>query len=236
MFNVDNNKAKEIVDAVFKDVFGVNNSFTLEKVKEKFAFDIPLPQRIGCILSGKDTWVVSKENNKIASQKALEEEFKKSEWMRKKEEISSIGDLLRCWNKINYVTGDKNLNSQDVFGSDGVYTSASVFNSHAVFKSKNIIYSYKIFDCNYMIACRDNESSTFGIRMRESVNCSSGFEISWCEKVSRSMYVHDGVDIYECMFCSHIRSKKYCIANMQFSKDEYFKIKKQVIEWILDSS
>ncbi len=236
MFNMDNNKAKEITDVTFRDVFGVNNPFALEKVKEKYADDVPLPQRVKCVLSGEDTWVVSRESSKIASQKALEEEFKRNEWIRKKEEINSMDDLLSCWNKINYITGDKSLNSNNVFGSDGVYTSTLVFNSHAVFNSKNIIYSYKIFDCNYMIACRDNESSTFGIRMKESVNCSSGFEISWSERVSRSMYIHDGIDLYECLFCSHIRSKKYCIANMQFDKDEYFKIKKQVVEWILRPS
>ena len=32
-----------------------------------------------------------------------------------------------------------------------------------------------------------------------------------------------------------ISDKKYCISNMQFEKEEYFEIKKEIIKWILNS-
>lgn len=123
--------------------------------------------------------------------------------------------------------------SKEVAESDGIYNSAAVFQSVSVFDSKNIVYSYKIFDCNYMLASRDNSACTLGVRIKESVYCSSCFEVSWSNKVSRSMFIHDSFDLYECLFCSHLRSKKYCVANMQFEKEEYFRIKKLAIDWVL---
>ena len=230
---MDEQKAKQIADYIFKDVFGIENYYSLEQLQKKFAIDIPSTQKVSCTLSKKDTWTISSKENKIASQKAIADQFKKDEWMRKKKSIGSVEDILKAWDEINYLTGEKYVNSQEVAESDGIYNSASVYHSMSVFDSKNIIFSYKIFDCNYMLASRDDSSCTLGIRTKESIFCSSGFEISWSNKVSKGMYIHDGFDLYECLFCSHIRSRKYCIANMQFEKEEYFKLKNNIIKWIL---
>jgi len=226
-------KFKSIADYIFKEVFGCDNPYPLFELKEKFAFDIPFPKKIKCALSSLDTWSFSFEGEKVASQKAIAERFKKDEWMRKKRPINSINDVLKYWQEINYVTGEKYINSKEVFQSDGVYNSAFVYQSVSVFDSKNIIFGYKIFNCNYMLASRDNSSCTLGIRVKESIYCSSCFEVSWSSKVSKSMFIHDSFDLYECLFCSHLRSKRYCVANMQFEKEEYFKIKKMVIDWVL---
>lgn len=233
MSNMFEEQVKKITNIVFKDIFGTNDSFYPEEIREKFAFDIPLPSKRRCALSGKDTWSVLKEGDKVASQDAILEQFKKDEWLRKKKPINTVSDVLKYWKEINYETGDKNINSKDVFASDGVYNSIFIYNSHSIFNSKNIVFCYDVADCNYMVASRNNESSTFGIRMKESSNCSSSFEVSWSAKVSKSMYIHDSIDLYECLFCSHIRSRRYCIVNMQFEKEEYFKIKKMVVDWVL---
>lgn len=229
---MDQQKVKQITDYIFKDVFGVDNSFSLEELQKKFAFDIPSPQKIASALSKKDTWTNS-PGEKIASQQDVADRFKKDEWTIKKRSLKSIEDILKAWEEVNYLTGEKYINSKDTAESDGVYNSYSVYRSMSIFDSKNIIFSYKNFDCNYMLASRDNSSCTLGIRMKENIFCSSGFEVSWSNKVSRSMYIHDCFDLFECLFCSHLRSKKYCIANMQFEKEEYFELKKKVIDWIL---
>lgn len=230
---MDKPNAKKIVDYVFKDIFGVDNHYSLEELQKKFAIDIPSVQKVTSALSNIDTWTISSKDEKIASQQSIADQFKKDEWMKKKRALNSIEDILKAWEEVNYLTGEKYINSKDVAESDGIYNSASIYHSVSIFDSKNIVFSYKIFDSNYMLASRDNSSCTLGIRMKESIFCSSGFEISWSNKVSKSMYIHDGFDLYECLFCSHLRSKKYCIANMQFDKEEYFKLKKLIIEWIL---
>ncbi len=231
---MDQQKIKQIADYVFKDVFSQDNPYSLSQLEKKFAFDVPLANKVACALSGKDTWSFSAESKLIASQKAITERFKKDEWMRKKRPTSSMKELLKYWQEINYITGEKYINSRDAAESDGIYNSAFVYKCVSIFDSRNIIFSYKIFDCNYMLASRDNSSCTLGIRIKESVYCSSCFELSWSNKVSKSMFIHDCFDLYECLFCSHLRSKKYCIANMQFEKEEYLKIKKMVVDWVLN--
>lgn len=231
---MDKTNAKKIADYIFNDVFQVPANGSIEVVGEKYASDIPQPKKEACFLSHNPTWTSYAAGHKIASQEAIELEFKKSEWMKKYSPLSSMRDVLTHWNKINYITGERNINSKNVYTSDGIYNSTEVYHSLSIFDSKNIMYSYKIFDSNYMLASRDDTSCVLGIRMKECIFCSSGFEISWSNKISRSMFIHDCYDLYECLFCSHIRSKKYCIANMQFSKDEYFKTKKMVIKWILN--
>ncbi len=226
-------KAKEIADYIFKDVFQIENPFSLEKLQKKFAIDIPKAAKVKCALSGKPTWAFTSPHEKIASTDAIEERFKKDEWMLKKQPVKSMKDILSLWSQINYQVGEKYINSTEVAESDAIYNSNKVYQSVSIFDSKNIVFSYKIFDSNYMLASRDNSSCTLGIRVKESIYCSSNFEVSWSNKVSKSMFVHDGYDLYECLFCSHIRSKKYCIANMQFEKEEYFRLKKEAIKWIL---
>jgi len=233
---MDSKKAKSIADYIFKDIFGIENPYRLDELKKKFAIDIPSLKKVACALSGNETWTFSSGREKLASQKAITQRFKKDEWMRKKRKIQTIEEILKAWEEINYLTGEKYINSKDVVQSDGVYNSSLVYQSVAVFNSKNIVFSYKIFDSNYMLASRDNTSCILGIRVKESIFCSSGFEVSWSNKVSKSMYIHDGFDLYECLFCSHLRSKKYCIANMQFSKEEYFKLKKLVVDWIFTTT
>ncbi len=230
---MDKPSAKRIADYVFKDIFGIDNPYSLEELQKKFAIDIPSVQKVICALSNTHTWTFSSKDEKIASQQAIADQFKKDEWMKKKKVLNSIEDILKAWEDVNYLTGEKYINSKDVTESDGIYNSASIYHSVSIFDSKNIVFSYKIFDSNYMLASRDNSSCTLGIRIKESIFCSSDFEISWSNKVSKSMYIHDGFDLYECLFCSHLRSKKYCIANMQFEKEEYFNLKKLAIGWIL---
>lgn len=228
--------AKQIADYIFKDVFQIDNPFSLEELQEKFAIDIPRVSKIKCAISGKETWAFAPANNKVASPSAIDEKFKKDEWMQKDKSIKSMSDILKAWDEINYQRGEKYINSSEVFASDSIFNSSNVYQSVAVFDSKNIVFSYKQFDSNYMLASRDDSSCTLGIRVRESIYCSSNFEVSWSNKVAKSMFIYDCYDLYECLFCSHIRSKKYCIANVQFEKEEYFKLKKEVVAWILNKN
>lgn len=229
---MDNTKVKQIADNIFKDVFESDNPFSLEELQKKFAIDIPNIKKNLCSLSGQETWSLS-NNSRIASQSAIEEKFKEDEWMKPPQKINSLEDIFHAWTKINYEVGDKYIDSTNITASNNIFNSDSVYQSASIFNSKNIIFGYNQVNCDSMLASRDNESCTMGVRIKESSLCSSSFEISWSQRISKSMFIHDGVDLYECMFCSHIRSKKYCIANMQFEKEEYFRLKKLVIEWIL---
>lgn len=233
---MDINKIKEIIDYIFNDIFSCNNPLSLEETKGLFANDILLPEVTTCALSGKDTWILKYENEtleKIASQESIADEFNKHEWMKSRVPINSIEEILKYWREIDYKIAEKVIYSENVLNSDSIFNSSHIYNSVSIFDSKNIIYSYKISNSNYLLCSRDSDSCTLGFRFKENLFCSSGFEVSYSNKVAKSMFIHDCYDLYECLFCSHIRSKKYCIANMQFEKEEYFRIKKLVIEWLI---
>ena len=201
-------------------------------ISEKFVEGIPLPEKAKSYVSGKAVWVVGDRKDKLISQQEVADRFKGGGWMRVGEPIRTMQDILKNWSEVNYEVASRSVNSTEVEESDGIYNSRGVYRSSSIFDSKNIVGSYKLFDCHYMLGSRDDSACSFGARVKESVYCSHCFEVSWSHKVSRSMFIHDCTDVTECLFCVHLRSKKYCVANMQLSQEEYFRIKKMVVEWI----
>ena len=185
------------------------------------------PQKRGTV------WVADEqEGEKFINQEEVAEGYKKDGWMRSYIKLESIQEVLKKWTEINYVVASRQVNSTEIEESDGVYNSRGIYASSSIFDSKNIVGSRKLFDCQYLVGCRDDTACLVGAGVRESIYCSKCWEVSWSNKVSRSAFVHDCYDVSEFLFCSHLRSKKYCVANIQLEKDEYLKIKEMVKEWM----
>ena len=81
----------------------------------------------------------------------------------------------------------------------------------------------------------ESSTSSFSIRCDDSKSCTNSYSVICSNKVSNSLFIQDCFDLHECMFCSHIASKRHCIANMQFEEEEYYALKKLIIDWILSS-
>lgn len=231
---MDTKEAKKIVDYVFMDVFGVENPLSLDEAREVFAYDIPLPEKVKAYGGDDYTWGIFDRNDRVVPFTHLLEKSGKTDFMQPKKSLGSMSELLKEWDKLNYHVGGRYLDSKDILESDGIYESSNIYRSSLQFGCQNIVYCYQNANSKYLVASRDNGASTFGIRFNQNKYCSSGYDVIWSGKVSKSMYIRDSVDLYECLFCSQLRSKKYCIANMQFEKEEYFKIKKMVCEWTVD--
>ena len=112
----------------------------------------------------------------------------------------------------------------------GTLTLVDVMRQH---NCKNIIFSDGCSDSEYIIASQRTSGSTNCIRVDDSGNCSNSYNVICSAKISNSFFIQDSNSLHECMFCSHIANQRYCIANMQFEKEEYFAIKKEIIKWIL---
>ena len=218
----------KVGDYILEQVLGKPVSLS-----EKFAVGIPLPEKAKSGVSGRDVWVAGGGKDKLISQQEVADRFKGEGWMRVGGSMRTMQDVLKNWSEINYEAASRSINSVNVEESDGVYNSQGVYRSSSIFDSKNIVWSYKLFDCQYMLGSRDDSACSFGVRVRESIYCSRCFEVSWSHKVSGSMFIHDCTNLTECLFCAHLRSKKYCVANVQLEEKEYFRIKKMVMEWIL---
>lgn len=226
-------EALNVVNKIFKSVFGRSNTFTLEEIMEKFAFDIKLPKEVYDTKTGEITYADSINSGRFITLSNMEREDSENGWMQEKQDITSIEELLSLWNNINYTTTERVYDSINVSKSDTIYGCENVYNSTDMSNSKNVIYSDSCGNCEYILCCGRSGSSNFCIRTDDSKNCLNSYNVICSNKIINSFFIQDCFDLYECMFCSHIASKKYCIANMQFEEEEYMEIKKMIIEFIL---
>lgn len=230
---MNNKETLEKVNKVFINIFGKENPFTLEEILSKFAFDIKLPQKVLDSMTSKETWAESVNPNKFISQKNMELFDAQHGWLQKKKEINSLEDVLKYWKKINYTTTERIYDSENIHKSDTIYRSENVYRSLDCRECKNAIYCDGCANSEFIIGCQRTGGSNFCIRVDDSGECINSYNVICSTRISNSFFIQDCKDLNECMFCSHMGNKKYCISNMQFEKEEYFAIKKEIIDWIL---
>lgn len=230
---MDANKAKEILNKVVGAVFGYQNPLSLEQAMQKFAFDLDLPQQVYDSTTNKPTWANSINPSRFMTMDTVRNSHVDTEWMIQKRPISSIEDILTAWSETNYTTTERLIDSINVAESDSIMNSENIYRSACVRSSKNVLFSVDNDSLEYVVAGWRSQTSTYSIRVEDSQLVSNSFNVIWSAKVANSFFIQDCYDISDCMFCSHIAGKQYCIANMQFEKEEYERLKLEVIKWIL---
>lgn len=232
---MDSTKAKEILDKVVGSVFGYQNPLSLEQALQRFAFDLRLPQQVYDSTTNQGTWATSVNPSKFITQSSKENMFKETEWMIPKRELNSLEDIMAAWKETNYTLTERTIDCINVAESDHVLNSENVYRSCDLRNSKNVIFTEGGQDLEYVVAGSRSQTSTYCIRVEDSQLCSNSFNVQWSAKVTNSFFIQDCYDLMDCMFCSHIAGKRFCIANMQFEEQEYNRIKKMVIYWALTS-
>lgn len=225
--------AKQILDKVIGQIFGYQNPYTLDQFRSKLAFDVRLPVQVSDSTDGTPTWASSVNPTKFITMANARKRVEVDDFMPKKRPLNTIEDMLKAWEEVNFTSTERQLDSTNVGGSDCVYSSEHVYFSQDINRSKNIVFGDGVVDCEYVVASQRSNTSTYCARLEDSKECSNSFSVSWSAKVANSMFIHDCYDVYECMFCSHISSKKFCIANMQFEEEEYKRLKQLVLQWVL---
>lgn len=226
-------QCKSVVDEIFMEIFNQKCPLNIEEVLSEFAFDIKLPNKVIDAVTGVETWASSVNSNKYITEENMEKYDDYKGWMRPKKEITSLDEIIKLWNKINYTTTERNYDSINVSKSDTIYSCENVYRSQDCRKSKNVIFTDGCGDSEYIIACQRSSNCSYCIRVDDSNSCSNSYNVICSAKISNSFFIQDANSLHECMFCSHISNRRYCIANMQFDKEEYFDIKEQVIKWIV---
>lgn len=227
---------KQIINEIFENVFGCKCNLDIEAVREKFAFDIKLPNKVLDGVTGEVTWAESINPTNFITQVNMRKYAEYKGWMRNKKTINSLEDILNYWKKINYTTTERYYESINVSESDTIYNCENVFRCLDCRKCKNIVFSDGCANSEYLVACQRTANSTYSIRVDDSSDCSNCYNVICSSKISNSFFIQDCNNLYECMFCSHISNKEYCIANMQFEKDEYFVIKNEIVNWICNEN
>lgn len=232
---MNENIAEKIIDKIFVNVFDQHCTLNANDILEKYAFDIKLPKKVYDSTTNEETWADSINSGRYVTLANMEKKDSSSGWMLEYRDINGLEDLLNIWNKINLMTTERVYDSIDVSRSDTIYRCEKVFHSTGCSDSKNLVFCDSCGNSEYLLASQRTGHSSFCIRCDDSVNCSNSYNVICSNKIVNSLFIQDCFDLYECMFCSHIASKKYCIANMQFEEEEYFNIKKMIINWILNS-
>lgn len=230
---MDDNKAKQIADTIIGQIFGLQNPYTLEEFKAKFAFDIRMTSEVTDSMTGKQTWVQNSSGNKFVDFDDLVE--KGADWMRPRQEINTVEDILRHWQEVNYTSAQRTINSINVAKSDAIYGSQNVYQSIDIHDSKNILFSETSLISEYCAAIQRSNTCLYSLRVDDSNKVSKSFQVSWSGNINNCMFIKDSRNLSDCMFCSQIQDKRFCIANMQFSEEEYRKWEKLVKAWILSN-
>lgn len=231
---MNDNKALEIINNIFKTVFDRSNNYSLDEALEKFAFDVKLPKQVNNFTTNEITWADSINSGKFITNKNMTKKDETEGWMLPKKDINNLQELIDIWNQINLTTTERVYDSINVSKSDTIYRCENVYRSTDCSDSKNVIYSDSCSNSEFILACSRSNTCNFCIRCDDSKDCSNSYSVICSNKISNSLFIQDCFNLYECMFCSHIASKKFCIANMQFEKEEYYEIKKLIIQWILN--
>lgn len=232
---MNDEKALDLVNKIFISVFNNKNNYNLEELLEKFSFDIKLPKMVNDSISNEITWADSIHSGKFITLANMEKKDVSEGWMLKRKDFSNLQELIDIWNSINFTTTERVYDSINVIKSDTIYRCENVYRCTGCSDSKNIIYSDSCGHCEFLLASQRSFACTFCIRTDDSKNCSNSYNVICSNKIINSFFIQDCFNLNECMFCSHIANKKYCIANMQFEEEEYFEIKKTIISWILSA-
>lgn len=230
---MDKRETTIVVNKIFKTVFGKECPYNLEELLNKFAFDVKLPQKVHDSVTGEITWTQSINASKYIKQDNMEDYDVKHGWIQPRRDVENLNDILKLWKRINYTTTERVYDCINVSESDPLYRCENVFRSTDLRNCKNAVYCDGLSDCESIIASQRTGGSAYCIRVDDSANCTNSYNVICSNKVSNSFFIQDANNLNECMFCSHMSNKRYCIANMQFEKDEYFAIKSEIIKWIL---
>ncbi len=219
----------EVANKIFQAIFACDNPYSLAELKAKFAFDLQLPTEVKDSRTGETTYTAVPNAKRFITDKNSYEQ----KWERPYRPLKNLGEILAAWEEINDMTTERVYHSENVHASDPIYGSVNVYGSTNCGQSKNIIYCDNTYNSNFCLACCRSGGINFCIRVDDSSECGNSYSVICSNKITNSFFIQDANNLHECMFCSHMEQRKYCIANMQFEKDEYLYIKSQVIKWIL---
>lgn len=136
----------------------------------------------------------------------------------------NLSDATINMNNCQKVNGEAtfySFNSVNVFAGTWVSNSANVMigGDFSDDKWNNIINSLEFWtNCENSICAFSFGYNTYNVNYCGFVSSSSNidycFDMEWCE---------------DCLFCVWLRNKKYCILNKQYTKQEYFKLREEIV-------
>ena len=167
------------------------------------------------------------------------EPYSKEEYLKKTKEynLGSRKVIEELRNKFNEILRDKvvhraNFNVRSDNSTGNYLTNCNrcynIFHWEDSEDCYNSIRGFKTKNCIDMAGSGEAELCGYG-----TMAFPGGHKIvfsSWTQNCSDSEYLDICIECQECFGCVGLRKKKHCILNKQYSKEEYEKLKSQIIE------
>ncbi len=99
----------------------------------------------------------------------------------------------------------------------------------------NVLYSSKALNSENCVDCLDIVECRNCYNCVNCENVTGGFYCRSCYNSSNIYFSTNLTNCEECIGCYNLQNKKYCINNKQYSKDEYFKLKEEILKQHLSS-
>ncbi len=231
-------EAQALLDKIVGQVLGYKNPLSLEQFMQKFTFDIRLPQPVTDITDGTITWAQSINPTrfvKMENARGLElaGASPATDYLRPARQLNSMEDIMAAWGEINLTTTERIKDSINVTESDNINYSENIYRSQDIRRSKNVLFTDGLNDSEFIVAGQRSGDSTFCIRIDDSGNCTNCFNVSWSGNLTNCLFMHDTGDMQDSMFCTNMKGKRFCIANMQYDEAEYRRLRDIAVRWIL---
>lgn len=224
----DQNKlAAKIIDHVFGGIVKTDP----ESFVKAYLQDVHTPVEVPSVLGGT-TWTSVSGLDSYASEDQVISASKDHDWLYPKESIDSLEQLNSLIQRSDFMQGSRSFDAKDVYRSDDVARSFSVFHSRNIIDSNNITDCNWIWNSEFLLGCTRSGESTFSIGLTEGVQCSGSYRVYGSRAITNSFFIKNCYDLQNSIFCSHLKNKQYCVANMQYTKEEYEVLKKKIFEWL----
>lgn len=221
----------DMVKLTWQEIFGRELNLTQAEFEQKYTKDLRLPVKHKSSFSEEDVYMVYPKKKTITPQEVAQQSQDYG-FMLEKQGINNINELFEKVKRVSFFAGNYAENSDNVFKSDQVFSSSNIYLSANVFTSRRIGYSYGIHDCEMVFASESGKNNNYCLRVFDSSALTNCFEVYNASKCVNSQFIHYCTDLRDCLFCFSISSKQYCIANMQYTKEEYEKIRKMILDYL----
>lgn len=223
---------EDIYHLIWKELFFDIEPLAVEKFKEYYCHDLLLPKKSACSMD-KDQIVYSGSEytyKRLLSEKASEQRMQQDNWMQEKTSLGSLSKVLDKVANISFFRGTRLVNSDVVEDSDDIYSSSYVYDCIHIYTCQKMMFCNGNKESEYLMASKGSTNCSFSIRLLDCGSVSNSFDLHWCGKMSNTYFCHSCYDLRDCMFCFHINSKQYCIANIQYKKEEYEKLRDMILK------
>jgi hypothetical protein len=227
------NSGEAIAQKIMQRVLGSDLGRTPSAFFEEFMSDIPLVSSVESTLSGQTLYTSMPGYGHYVGQQEVTNESAKHDWLWPKEDITSLEQLQELVKRSDFMAANRMFDdSTDVYRSDDVGKSSHVYDSMNIVTSNHIVKCSWIWDAEYLFGCQRSGASTFCMGLVEAQFCTDSYRVFSSHKVTRSMFIKSSYDLMDCLWCAHLRGKRYCIGNMQYSKEEYELLKARILQWL----